>query len=111
MARYIAVTLLIALSACHAPVTYLRPGVSQVQFDTDYTSCIRLARIMHQAPMQPDEYYRVRGIIGEEVFIATVSKQRNWPAELWNAHMSDARRNAIVDSCMVAQGYRIESAW
>jgi len=111
MARYIVVTFLFALSACHAPVTYLRPGVSQEQFDSDYTSCVRLAQIMDQAPMQPDEYYRVQGIIGEEVFAATISKQRNWPAELWSAHMSDARRNAIIDSCMEAQGYRIDSAW
>jgi hypothetical protein len=38
MARYGVLIFLVLLSACHAPVTYLRPGASQDQFDSDYAS-------------------------------------------------------------------------
>lgn len=111
MFRYILAALFVLTSACNAPVTYHKQGFSQSQFDSDYTICVRLANVMHHTPMKTDEYYRVSGIIGEEVFFATIRKQRNWPAELWNAHMADARRNAIMDACMEAYGYRLEYAW
>lgn len=111
MIRKAVLLLTMLVSACHAPVTYHKEGFSQTQFDSDYRSCVRLANAMHQAPLSTGDYYRVSGIIGEEIFSATIRQQRNWPAEFWNAHMADARRNATMDACMEAYGYRIEYAW
>ena len=111
MTRTAVFLLAIIMSACHAPVTFHKEGLSQAQLDSDYRSCVRLANAMDQAPLSTADYYRVSGIIGEEIFFATIRQQRNWPTELWNAHMADARRNATMDACMEEYGYRLEYAW